>query len=154
GIQIPPMMLYRAGEANEDLLALIADNVHNPNQVLGDLHALVAANEIGAQRLLSFMAEYGLGDLAALAEIVQGKAEAAMREAIRAIPDGVYESEIWNNPLGTAQRYPVRLTVAGDEIHLDFAGAPAQLPQGGLNCTLNYTAAHATYPLKCLLTPN
>src|SRR5258708_1832917 len=31
--------------------------------------------------------------------------------------------------------------------------APPQMPQGGLNCTLNYTAAHATYPLKCLLTP-
>ncbi len=24
---------------------------------------------------------------------------------------------------------------------------------GGLNCTLNYTAAHTTYPLKCMLTP-
>jgi len=46
------------------------------------------------------------------------------------------------------------LTVAGDVIELDFAGAPPQLPQGGLNCTLNYTAAHATYPLKCLLTPS
>jgi 5-oxoprolinase (ATP-hydrolysing)/N-methylhydantoinase A len=154
GIQIPPLMLYRAGRANDDLLALLAENVRNPNQVLGDLHALVAANELGAKRLVEFMAEYGLGDLAALAEIVQGKAETAMREAIRAIPDGVYESEIWNNPLGTLQRYPVKLTVAGDEIHLDFAGAPPQLPQGGLNCTLNYTAAHATYPLKCLLTPN
>jgi hypothetical protein len=32
-------------------------------------------------------------------------------------------------------------------------GAPPQLPQGGLNCTLNYTEAHATYPLKCMLTP-
>ena len=113
-----------------------------------------AANELGARRLVEFLAEYGLGDLAALAEIVQGKAETAMREAIRGIPDGVYESEIWNNPLGTLQRYPVKLTVAGDEIHLDFAGAPPQLMQGGLNCTLNYTAAHATYPLKCLLTPN
>jgi 5-oxoprolinase (ATP-hydrolysing) len=154
GIQIPPMMLYREGRANEDLLALLAENVRNPNQVLGDLHALVAANELGARRLVEFMAEYGLGDLAALAEIVQGKAETAMREAIRAIPDGVYESEIWNNPLGTLQRYPVKLTVAGDAIHLDFAGAPPQLMQGGLNCTLNYTAAHATYPLKCLLTPN
>ena len=154
GFQIPPMMLYRQGRPNDDLLALFAENVRNPTQVLGDLHALVAANEIGARRLIEFMAEYGLGDLAALAQIVQSKAETAMREAIRAIPDGVYESEIWNNPLGTLQRYPLKLTVAGDEIHLDFAGAPPQLPQGGLNCTLNYTAAHATYPLKCLLTPN
>jgi 5-oxoprolinase (ATP-hydrolysing)/N-methylhydantoinase A len=154
GFQIPPMMLYRGGQPNEDLLALFAENVRNPTQVLGDLHALVAANEIGARRLVEFMAEYGLGDLAALAQIVQSKAETAMREAIRAIPDGVYESEIWNNPLGVLQRYPLKLTVAGETIHLDFAGAPPQLSQGGLNCTLNYTAAHATYPLKCLLTPN
>jgi 5-oxoprolinase (ATP-hydrolysing)/N-methylhydantoinase A len=44
--------------------------------------------------------------------------------------------------------------VKGEEIVVDFAGAPPQLPQGGLNSTLNYTAAHATYPLKCMLTPN
>ena len=31
---------------------------------------------------------------------------------------------------------------------------PPQQPQGGFNCTLNYTASHATYPLKCMLTPN
>jgi 5-oxoprolinase (ATP-hydrolysing)/N-methylhydantoinase A len=61
---------------------------------------------------------------------------------------------VWNNPLGTPLRYPLKLTVKGDAIELDFAGAPPQLPQGGLNCTLNYTAAHATYPLKCLLTPS
>jgi N-methylhydantoinase B/oxoprolinase/acetone carboxylase alpha subunit len=83
GIQIPPMMLFREGRPNEDLLALFAENVRNPNQVLGDLHALVAANEIGTRRLVEFMAEYGLGDLAALAEIVQGKAESAMRAALR-----------------------------------------------------------------------
>ena len=77
-----------------------------------------------------------------------------MRDAIRAIPDGVYTSEIWNNPLGEPLRYPLKLTVQGDAIELDFEGAPPQLPQGGLNCTLNYTAAHATYPLKCMLTPN
>ena len=29
----------------------------------------------------------------------------------------------------------------------------AQLPQGGLNCTYSYTAAHATYPMKCILSP-
>jgi len=76
-----------------------------------------------------------------------------MREAIRALPNGTYNNEVWNNPLGTPLRYPLKLTVAGDAIDLDFAGAPPELPQGGLNCTLNYTAAHATYPLKCLLTP-
>jgi 5-oxoprolinase (ATP-hydrolysing)/N-methylhydantoinase A len=122
--------------------------------VLGDLHSFVAANAIGAERLQSFMADYGMQDLRALAFVVQNRSEKAMREAISALPDGTYHGTVSNNPLGTPMTYPLALTVKGDTIHLDFAGAPPQLAQGGLNCTLNYTSAHATYPLKCMLTPN
>jgi 5-oxoprolinase (ATP-hydrolysing)/N-methylhydantoinase A len=147
------MKLYEAGKPNETLMRLLAENVRNSHQVLGDVGSFVAANALGAERLLAFMRDYGLGDLKALAEVVQRRSEQAMRAAIAAIPDGVYRSEITNNPLGQVMRYPVALTVAGGEMTIDFAGAPAQLPQGGLNSTLNYTAAHATYPLKCMLTP-
>jgi 5-oxoprolinase (ATP-hydrolysing)/N-methylhydantoinase A len=154
GIQIPPMKIVREGVPNEDLLALIGENVRNPWQVLGDIHSMIAANALGAERLASFMDEYGMHDLRALAAVVQDRAEAAMREAIRAIPDGVYRSSISNNPLGEVLTYPLTLTVAGDSIELDFEGTPPQLPRGGLNCTLNYTSAHATYPLKCMLSPN
>jgi 5-oxoprolinase (ATP-hydrolysing)/N-methylhydantoinase A len=153
GFQIPPMKLFEAGRPNESLLRLLNENVRNGEQVLGDVHSFVAANALGAERLLSFMDDYGMHDLRALAAVVQGRSERAMRDAIAAIPDGVYESEIWNNPLGTPLRYPVKLTVAGDTIAVDFEGVPPQLPQGGLYSTLNYTAAHATYPLKCMLTP-
>ena len=121
--------------------------------MLGDIHSFVAANALGAERLLAFMDEYGMHDLRALARVVQTRAENAMRDAIRALPDGVYQSEIWNNPLGERLHYPLKLTVQGDAIELDFDGAPAQLPQGGLNCTYSYTAAHATYPMKCILSP-
>jgi 5-oxoprolinase (ATP-hydrolysing) len=154
GFQIPPMKLFDAGRPNEGLFALLAENVRNSFQVIGDVHSLVAANEIGKERLLAFMADYGMRDLRALASVVQNRSERAMREAIAAIPDGVYTSEIWNNPLGMPMRYPLNLTVSGDTIELDFAGAPAQLPQGGVNCTLNYAAGSATFPLKAMLTPN
>jgi 5-oxoprolinase (ATP-hydrolysing)/N-methylhydantoinase A len=153
GIQIPPMMLYRAGVPNEDLFTLIAENVRKSEEVLGDIHSFIAANALGAEQLLAFMDEYGMHDLRALAHVVQTRAERAMRDAIRALPDGVYRSEIWNNPLGEKLLYPLQLTVQGDTIELDFTGAPAQLPQGGLNCTYSYTSAHATYPMKCLLSP-
>ncbi|MGH6816740.1 MAG: hydantoinase B/oxoprolinase family protein, partial [Hyphomicrobiaceae bacterium] len=154
GIQIPPMKLFHAGRPSEDLFTLIAENVRNPAQVLGDIHSFVAANAVGAERLAAFMDEYGIHDLEALAAVLQGRSEKAMREAIAAIPDGVYTHDVVNNPLGTPLRYPLAIAVKGDTVALDFAGAPAQLPQGGLNCTLNYTAAHATYPLKCMLTPS
>jgi 5-oxoprolinase (ATP-hydrolysing)/N-methylhydantoinase A len=153
GIQIPPMMLYRGGVPNADLFALIAENVRKSEEVIGDIYAFIAANALGAERLLAFMDEYGMHDLRALAHVVQTRAEQAMRTAIRALPDGVYHSEIWNNPLGEQLLYPLKLTVEGDAIELDFEGAPAQLAQGGLNCTYNYTAAHATYPMKCMLSP-
>ena len=148
------MKLYEAGRINETLVRLLAENVRNSDQVLGDLHSFVAANAIGAERLQSFLGDYGMQDLRALAHVVQSRSEKAMREAIRALPDGTYRGTVTNNPLGTPMTYPLALTVDGDTIHLDFAGAPPQLPQGGLNCTLNYTMAHATYPLKCMLTPN
>ena len=153
GIQIPPMMLYRAGVPNDDLFTLIAENVRKNEEVLGDIHSFIAANALGAERLLAFMDEYGMHDLRALASVVQTRAETAMRDAIRALPDGEYHSEIWNNPLGEKLNYPLKITVQGDAVELDFAGAPAQLPQGGLNCTYSYSAAHATYPMKCILTP-
>jgi 5-oxoprolinase (ATP-hydrolysing)/N-methylhydantoinase A len=154
GIQIPPMKLFRAGVPSEDIFTLLAENVRNPAQVLGDVYSFVSANAVGAERLAVFMEEYGIHDLEALAAVLQGRSEKAMREAIVALPDGVYTSEVWNNPLGTPLRYPVKLAVKGDTIEVDFEGAPPQLPQGGLNCTLNYSASHATYPLKCMLTPN
>ncbi len=153
GIQIPPMKLCKAGVLNEDLVTLLGENVRKRAEVLGDIHSFVAANQLGADRLLEFMNDYGMHDLRALAAVVQDRSEGAMREAIRSLPDGVYTSEISNNPLGTTLNYPVKITVDGDRIEVDFEGAPPEQPQGGLNCTFTYTSAHTTYPLKCLLSP-
>jgi 5-oxoprolinase (ATP-hydrolysing)/N-methylhydantoinase A len=36
---------------------------------------------------------------------------------------------------------------------VDWDGAPPQFPRGGGNCTFGYSAAHTTYPLKCMLSP-
>jgi 5-oxoprolinase (ATP-hydrolysing)/N-methylhydantoinase A len=60
---------------------------------------------------------------------------------------------MWCNPLGDKLRLPLAVTVEGDAVTLDYAGAPPQLPRGGLNVVLNYSAAYTAYPLKCLLSP-
>ncbi|MCC7425787.1 MAG: hydantoinase B/oxoprolinase family protein [Alphaproteobacteria bacterium] len=154
GIQIPPLKLYRAGQPNEDLFALLAENVRTNRQVLGDVQALVAANALGAQRINALLEEYGLDDLQALAAVIQDRAEKAARKAIAAVPDGQYRSEVWNVALGQRQRFPICITVKGDTIDVDYEGVPAQLPRGGLNCTMGFTEAETFYPLKCLLTPD
>ena len=153
GFQIPPMKLFRAGEPNEDLFRLLAENVRRPDQVLGDVHALVAAGLTGAERIGEFMEEYGMHDLEALAQVVQKRAETAMRKAIAALPDGCYEHRVEADGLDTHLSFPIRIEIAGDEIEVGFEGSPPQMDQGGSNCTLTYTKAHATYPLKCILSP-
>ena len=153
GFQIPPMKLFRAGEPNEDLFRLLAENVRRPDQVLGDVHALVAAGLTGAERIGEFMEEYGMHDLEALAQVVQKRAETAMRRAIAALPDGRYEHRVEADGLDTHLSFPIRIEIAGDEIEVGFEGSPPQMDQGGSNCTLTYTMAHATYPLKCILSP-
>ena len=135
------------------MIRLIAGNVREPDQVLGDLHALIAANALGAERLVRFMDEYGMEDLRAIGQVIQGRSERATREALRAFPEGVYRSEVWCNPLGERLRLPLAVTVRGGAVTLDYAGAPPQLPRGGLNVVLNYSAAYTAYPLKCLLSP-
>ena len=153
GLQIPPLKLYRAGVANQDLFEVIRENVRNSDQVIGDLHALVSACRLGANRIIEFLDEYGMHDLEALAEVIQHRSERAMRGAIQQLPDGVYSGEIWNDGLGTPERYPIRISVKGDELEVDLTGAPEQQERGAANCTLNYTLAHVSYPLKCMLSP-
>ena len=153
GLQIPPMKLFKAGKPNQDLLDLVYENVRNPSQVLGDIHALVSAARTGAVRLLEFMDEYGVEDLESMAQVVQSRANLAMRRAIGKLPDGVYRNEIWSDGIKEPLRFPVKVEVCGEEIKVDFSGAPDQLTFGGSNATFNYTLAHSTYPLKCILTP-
>lgn len=154
GLQIPPMKLYRAGEPNDDLLRIIRQNVRKGDMVLGDIQAQLSANRVGAHRLLAFMDEYGLDDLTPLAHVVQDRAEQAMRDAIAAVPDGEYCYAVEFDGTGVPQSLPVRVVVQGDELLVDWSGAPPQVERGGINCTLSYTAAHTVYTLKCILTPD
>jgi 5-oxoprolinase (ATP-hydrolysing) len=153
GLLIPPMKLHAAGVANDSLLRVISGNVRNAAQVLGDIQALISANTVGVQRLVAFMDEYGLQDLTALATVIQGRAERAMRDAIRAVPDGVYRNEVGVTVFGERLRFPVEVTIDGDQVAVDYQGSPAQLPVGGLNCTMRFTEAETLFPMKCLLTP-
>ncbi len=60
GLQFPQLRLYREGELNEELIALIRENVRLPTMSLGDLSAGVAAVRIADERLRGIVDRYGL----------------------------------------------------------------------------------------------
>ncbi|MGD8807944.1 MAG: hydantoinase B/oxoprolinase family protein, partial [Chloroflexota bacterium] len=60
GLIIPPLKLVEAGRINQALWRLILANVRTPEERDGDLHAQLAANNIGLARLEAMIGRYGL----------------------------------------------------------------------------------------------
>jgi N-methylhydantoinase B len=152
GVQIPPMYLARAGELDQTLLLLLRTNVRVPDQTLGDLMAQLSALEVAQRGLLRLMDEYSLDEVGPLAERIIGACERAMRAAIRDLPDGEYHGELQTDGLALPITLKMALTVAGDEIAIDFAGSSPQVERG-INCVPAYRDAYTMYGLKCALTP-
>jgi len=153
GIRIPPSRLFRAGERNEQLVDILTANVRIPGPVMGDLEAQVVANEVAVRRLAEFLEDTGLEDLQALSEALQERADLAMRRAIAAVPDGVYEATLDADGFDEQRTHiACRVTVSGETMSIDFAGTSPQVDRG-INCVLNYTHAYSVYPVKCALDP-
>jgi N-methylhydantoinase B len=153
GLFVPITKLFDQGEPNHELLKILEANVRTPVPVLGDIHAQAAGNEVGAARLLEFMAEFGLSTIEPLADEVIGRSERAMRTAIAALPDGTYRNEVFSDGYEEPVRLRVTLTKHDDEIEVDWSGSSPE-SRRGINVVLNYTHAYSTYALKCALAPD
>ncbi len=153
GIRIPPARFLREGVRNEELIELILANVRVPRQVLGDFEAQVTANEVCVRRVEEFLQDVGLADLQLLARTVHARADIAMRRAIAAVPDGIYRATLEADGFDEQlTRLACAVTVAGDTMHIDYAGTSPQIDRG-INCVFNYTHAYSVYPVKCSLDP-
>ena len=75
-----------------------------------------------------------------------------MRPAIAALPDGVYTNEAWSDGYDEPVLLRCTITVAGDELTVDWAGSSPQSPYG-INLVLNYTHAYASYAMKAAIAP-
>ena len=153
GIRIPIMHLFRSGTPNADLISLIRANVRVPAETVGDLYAQAACNDVGSRELVGFLKEFGLDELDSLADAIIERSEAAMRQAVTVLPDGTYSSENWADGFDDQPvRIAVAVTIAGDEVTIDFAGSSDQMPNG-LNVVLNYTHAYASFAIKAAINP-
>jgi N-methylhydantoinase B len=152
GLQIPILKLCEGGRLNPTLEQILRANVRVPDQVLGDIHAQLAANATGARRLLGLMDERGLDDLVPLAEALHSRSEAAMRAAIARIPDGEYRDTVMTDGFDEPIRIQCAVRVRGSDIHVDYDGTSPQVDRG-INCVMNYTYAYSLFAVKCLTNP-
>ncbi|GGC46116.1 hydantoinase B/oxoprolinase family protein [Chelatococcus reniformis] len=155
GLIIPPIKLNMTrdwhGGAFERLLRA---NVRVPHQTMGDFDAQIAANAIGAARIVELAQRYGADKLTAVMGMLLDYSEARMRAAIRQIPAGVYVGEDAVDDDGLSETpLPVRatVTVEGDAIAIDFDGTAPQVRRN-LNAPFAATVSAALSCVKAALT--
>jgi len=153
GLHIPLMHFIRDGVTDQTLVKLLRENVRTPDETLGDVWAQVGALHLIERRVVELMQEHRLPDMRLLSKALMERSEAAMRDAIRSLPDGIYEYEMVTDGVAEPITFKVAVKVCGDSIEVDFAGTTEQQPCA-INCVMAYTFAMTVYALKCALLPN
>ena len=121
--------------------------VRNPNQLLADLQAQVAANRQGAAALQELMAAEGLEVVQAYMEHVQANAAAAVRRVVERLSDGAHALELDN---GAWIRVALQVDRTQRRVRVDFSGTSPQLDTN-LNAPLAVTKAVVLYVFRCLV---
>ncbi len=152
GLRLPIIRLAREGTVDEAWIELVRTNVRVPEQTIGDLMANVSCTTVGARMLVEFMDEYGLDDLVPLADAILAHSERAIRDELRAIPEGVYENAIDIEGHADPLRLACRIAIRGGEAFADFSGSSLAVP-AAINVPLCYTRAMTCHAIKCLTTP-
>jgi N-methylhydantoinase B len=154
GVRIPPVKLIRAGVMNDDIVAILLANSRVPMSNFGDLNGQLNALDLGERRLAQILDDVGDEVVAAAFDAFSKRAEAMMRAAIRALPDGTYSFEdyldndgITDEPLTIA----LDLRVTGDEMTLDFSRSSRPCA-GPLNIAYSTAAACCYVGLKHVFT--
>jgi N-methylhydantoinase B len=125
----------------------------NPEERRGDLRAQLAAHRLAEQRVEELSARLGRGAVTAAMDELYAYSERRVRAGLAALPDGRWEAgDVLEAPEGDLE-IRVAVTIAGDEVELDFAGTAPQHP-GNLNCPLAVTRSACYFVVRCLTDPD
>ena len=153
GTIIPPIKLAKMGRLNQEVIQLICRNSRTPEERKGDLAAQIASIRVGDGRLQEVVQRYGLADTEEHMAALLDYSERMTRQAIEAIPDGVYRVVDYMDDDGQSQQpvpIAVAITVAGDQMTVDFTGTSPQRP-GCINAPQAVTVSACLYVIRCVV---
>ena len=152
GLYIPILRFFERGEINNTLIEMVKANVREPDQLVGDLFALAACNEIGIRRLLDMMTEFQICNLKSISSFILTNSYEATLKKIQQLPQKKAIGEMIIDGYNSPVKIKIFLKIHEKEIICDFTGTSA-VDEKGINVPLVYTKAYASYALKCALAP-
>ncbi len=153
GLRVPPAQLYRAGQAQPDLLRVMCANSRTPDPLVGDLAAQWAALGHGEHALVSLLHSHADFELQANQLIATSQTQT--RQALAAAPDGQWQfcDALDGDGISAA---PVTVQVVlrkrGDALQIDLRGCAKQTT-GPVNAAPGAVWAAVSY-FACMLAPH
>jgi N-methylhydantoinase B len=147
GLRIPPVKLLKRGMLNEEVLALMRQNVRRPDMLWGDLQAQIASLAMGESNMRKLAARYGAATIVAACAQILDSSERAMRAMIGRMPDGRYEFEDFMDDDGLIEqsiRIHAAIEIRGEEMVVDLSGSGPQA-LGPINATLASSGSAVSY---------
>ena len=154
GLRLPPVKLFKRGEMDKEIYAIICSNIRVAEQRIGDVKAQSAALLVGQSRLDQLIEKYTDATLKdAIAELKKRAAQ-QMRQRITEIANGNYTGTAYVDSDGVVNEpltIQINMQKTGTELHIDFDGTspPCMGPMNSVLATTQssiYLAMRHIFP--------
>jgi N-methylhydantoinase B len=156
GLRIPMIKLYKRYKENDDVFAIIRNNIRVPDNTIGDIKAQVASNYVGIKKIQQIYKKYGVDVVHKCLRRLLNYSETRMREGLRNLPDGTYTGKATiDNDGVTDDLIPVQVNIhiKDDKAKVDFKGTSKQV-KGNINCPIATTHAAVFYTMIAVADPH
>lgn len=151
GLFIPILRIVEAGVVNETLMAMIRSNTRLPVETEGDTYALISCNEVGCERLVEMMDEFGIDGLGSLSDHIINTSREAVLARIRALPRGTWQDSLTlDGQEDEAVTLRAALTVSDTGIDVDYTGSSGMV-RFNFNVPFCYALAYTSFALGCIV---
>jgi N-methylhydantoinase B len=125
GIQFRSVKLHSRGQPVPEMYRMIEYNTRFPEMVLGDVEAQYAGCLKGSTLFTDIAQKFGTETTLQAIAMMWTQSEAAARDAVRSIPDGIYHAHAFldNDGVDLERRIecPVTVRIEGDRFIVDFS---------------------------------
>jgi len=156
GFRWGPTKIYKGYEQREDVVDLLKRNSRFGYSLVGDMNSQVSACFTGEERFRVIADRFGMEAIRAAREEIFRQSAQLDREAVAALPDGMYNAEgcLDNDGVGDEPVWVrVRVDVSGDEMTIDLQGT-SDAASGPVNCGEAQTISAARVAYKLLINPD
>ncbi|HVA34469.1 MAG TPA: hydantoinase B/oxoprolinase family protein, partial [Candidatus Baltobacteraceae bacterium] len=155
GVVVPPLRLLERNEPVPTTIGVFRANSRTPQARAGDLRAQIAGNATGERRLLELYDRYGEATMEAAIERALRDSETRMRNALRTLGRGTFESIDYLEDRDGQPNIVIalRLELRGDgTARFDYTGTSPQV-RSPLNAVLGVTLSGVHYALRAVTDP-